>query len=171
MDNRLTARGMLAQAFEFKKFNFVSGDYFEFGLWRGATFRIAHQMKHRFGQTEMLLWGFDSFQGLPPSAERRDNIFHEGEFACGESELRRILRRSGFQATIRLVPDSMTDLNDAHGSRAARRYHVRGLRPVRVHGARARVSPSLLGEWIDRLFRRLLSFQSITRSGRTARPP
>jgi O-methyltransferase len=123
MDNRLTARGMLAQAFEFKQFNFVHGDYFEFGLWRGATFRIAHQLKHRFGQTEMLLWGFDSFQGLPASAERKDNFFREGEFACSESELRQILRRSGFKAEeYSLVPGFYdSSLNDALHERLAGR--------------------------------------------------
>src|SRR6267142_3696703 len=65
-DNRLRERGMLAQAFEFKTINNVPGDYFEFGLWRGKTFLHAHEMKQRYRCDKMRLWGFDSFQGLPP---------------------------------------------------------------------------------------------------------
>jgi len=123
MDNRLSSRGMLAQAFEFKTFNWVPGDYFEFGLWRGATFRIAHQMKRRFGHKDMTLWGFDSFQGLPPTADHKDNCFSEGQFACSESELRAILKRSGFRADEFVLVPGFYDqsLNEALHQRLAGR--------------------------------------------------
>src|SRR5882672_6940762 len=91
-DNRLRERGMLAQAFEFKQINGVGGDYFEFGLWRGKTFLYAWEMKRRYHCCEMQLFGFDSFEGLPPVDDIRDNIWHGQEFACSERELRRIFR-------------------------------------------------------------------------------
>lgn len=94
-DNRMRERGMLAQAFEFKKINGVPGDYFEFGLWRGKTFIYAHQMRQRYRCDEMQLWGFDSFQGLPEIDDGRDNVWQAGQFACSETELRGILRRAG----------------------------------------------------------------------------
>ena len=93
----MTERGMLAQAFEFKHINEVDGDYFEFGLWRGKTFRYAHSLKRRHKMSKMMLWGFDSFEGLPSITEQEDNIWQKGAFACGESELRKILASHGFK--------------------------------------------------------------------------
>jgi len=95
-DNRMSERGMIAQAFEFTRINHVEGDYFEFGLWRGKTFCYAHAMKHRYKLDHLTLLGFDSFQGLPPITERTDNVWHDGEFACAEEEFRSILRRHNF---------------------------------------------------------------------------
>jgi O-methyltransferase len=94
-DNRMRERGMLAQAFEFKKINNVPGDYFEFGLWRGKTFLYAYEMKRRYRCEDMRLWGFDSFQGLPAVDDPRDNIWRVGQFSCSEPEFRDILRRAG----------------------------------------------------------------------------
>jgi O-methyltransferase len=94
-DNRLGERGMLAQAFEFKKINNIPGDYFEFGLWRGKTFRYAHEMKRRYRCDDLRLWGFDSFEGLPQIDDSHDNIWTPGQFACSEAELRKILRKAG----------------------------------------------------------------------------
>src|SRR5581483_9784927 len=65
LDCQLRERGMLSAAFEFAKINGVTGDYFEFGLWRGKTFLAAARLKRRFRFESMLLWGFDSFAGLP----------------------------------------------------------------------------------------------------------
>lgn len=94
-DNRLRERGMLAQAFEFKKINDVSGDYFEFGLWRGKTFLYAWEMKRRYSCNETILFGFDSFEGLPEIDDNHDNIWESQAFCCSQEELRRILHRAG----------------------------------------------------------------------------
>ena len=94
----MTEFGMLAQAFEFAKINGVRGDYFEFGVWRGKTFRWAHLMKHRYGLAEMKLWAFDSFSGLPAVERSRDEIWEEGQFACSVSEFRQIVGASGIGA-------------------------------------------------------------------------
>ena len=96
-DNRLCEKGMIAQAFEFKKINNVKGDYFEFGLWRGKTFIYAHRMKHRYNQDDMLLWGFDSFSGLPQIDDGKNNVWSEGQFACSEIEFREILRKNNIK--------------------------------------------------------------------------
>lgn len=113
-ENRLAERGMLSQAFEFKKINKVSGDYLEFGLWRGKTFCYAARMKRRYKQHDLLLWGFDSFQGLPAVDDKTDNIWSEGEFACSEDEFRKILAGRGVPSdAYRLIPGYYKDsLND-----------------------------------------------------------
>ena len=122
-ENRLTEFGMLSHAFEFAAINKVSGDYFEFGLWRGKTFSYAHRMKRRHRFTHMLMWGFDSFQGLPPVTPERDNIWETGEFSCSEDELIAILTRQRIpRADYTLVPgfykDSLGDT--AHRQLAGR---------------------------------------------------
>lgn len=95
-DNRMTELGMLSQAFEFVKINEISGDYLEFGLWRGKTFGYAHRMMHRHGR-DMILWGFDSFQGLPDTGEHPDNIWYKGQFACTRPQFEAILKSRGFR--------------------------------------------------------------------------
>lgn len=91
----MTEFGMIAQAFEFKKINAIEGDYFEFGTWRGKTLLHAHRMKQRYGTKDLVLRGFDSFEGLPAHEGTPDGIWHQGQFACSEEELRRILKRGG----------------------------------------------------------------------------
>ena len=51
--------------------NRISGDYVEFGSWGCNTLRHAYQTRERF-QAKRHLWAFDSFQGLLPSDEPRD---------------------------------------------------------------------------------------------------
>jgi O-methyltransferase len=97
-ENRVSELGMIAQAMEFVKINQVSGDYFEFGMWRGKTFKYAHKMMRRYGVAGMTLRGFDSFQGLPAPEDARNNVWTEGEFACARPDLERELRSTGFRA-------------------------------------------------------------------------
>jgi hypothetical protein len=94
-ENRMTEYGMLAQAFEFARINQVAGDYFEFGLWRGKTFLYAHKMKRRYRLPDVVLRGFDSFEGLPAHERSKDGIWSAGQFACSEEEFRGIIRRAG----------------------------------------------------------------------------
>lgn len=96
-DNRMRELGMIAQAFEFARINGVRGDYFEFGLWQGKTFRYAWRMKHRYKLKDVKLWGFDSFEGLPAIDDATDNIWKPGQFAYGEAELRKRLLADGFR--------------------------------------------------------------------------
>jgi len=115
VDTRLSELGIINQAFQFAAINNVEGDYFEFGLYRGKTFRFAHRMKRRYKFGKMILWGFDSFQGLPEITDERDNIWRQGAFHCSESELRAILKKHRFKEDeYVLVPgfykDSLNDL-------------------------------------------------------------
>lgn len=72
----------------------VSGDYYEFGLWRGYTFWHAQQTAD---ERTRRFWGFDSFEGLPAldGPDRDGGIFYEGEFACALQKVRRNLDRHG----------------------------------------------------------------------------
>jgi hypothetical protein len=104
-DNRMAEQGMLSQAFHFCRINRLTGDYLEFGLWRGKTFAYARRMKKRYQLRSMKLWGFDSFQGLPAPPEHPDNIWRPGDFACSQDEFRRILRAKGFKPSeYELIP-------------------------------------------------------------------
>lgn len=120
-ENRIREFGMLAHAFEFKRINGVKGDYFEFGLWRGKTFRYAHRLKKRYRLSDMKLWGFDSFEGLPAIDDEHHNVWHQGEFAYPEEAFRRMVRRAGFKdAEFELVKGFYeTSLNDALHQRMA----------------------------------------------------
>lgn len=88
---------MLAQAFEFVKTNGISGDYFEFGLWRGKTFTWARMMARRYRVAGVKFRGFDSFQGLPATAERQFSIWSQGQFAFSRREFEQVLKRKGFR--------------------------------------------------------------------------
>jgi O-methyltransferase len=111
---RFSERGMLAQAFEFIRFNQIPGDYFEFGLWQGRTFILASRFRrlHRFA--DMHLIGFDSFQGLPTVNTSKDEVWTTGQYSCSEKELRSILLAHGVSSEeFTLVPGFYTQsLND-----------------------------------------------------------
>ena len=97
-ENRISELGMLAQAFEFVKVNGISGDYFEFGLWRGKTFNWARWMARRYHVKGIKFRGFDSFQGLPPSEEKQYNVWSNGQFAFSRRDFERLLKKKGFES-------------------------------------------------------------------------
>lgn len=96
-ENRITEFGIIAQAMEFAKINSVRGDYFEFGLWQGKTFRHAYRLRNRYSVQGMKLRGFDSFQGLPEFEKERDEIWSAGQFAYGRERLDADLASWGLQ--------------------------------------------------------------------------
>jgi O-methyltransferase len=51
--------------------NGITGDYVEFGSWGGNTMRCAYQGMVDSGRVRPM-WAFDSFQGLPPATDERD---------------------------------------------------------------------------------------------------
>jgi hypothetical protein len=74
----------------------VPGDYLEFGVYRGDTFRHAYEVLSR-SFPAMRFFAFDSFEGLPePSGvdarEGYTGNFSRGEFACDEKEFMEGLR-------------------------------------------------------------------------------
>ncbi len=78
----------------------VSGDYAEFGVYRGETFAHACKfMSPKF--TEMQFWAFDSFEGLPQPKDGIDSHngysggFYEGQFSCDETYFIKFLLDEG----------------------------------------------------------------------------
>ncbi len=59
------------------------GDYLEFGVYNGSTLAIVHDLLTRRGRTSSRLFGFNSFEGLPPEANVEDNnIWMSGQYRC-----------------------------------------------------------------------------------------
>jgi len=85
-----------------------AGDYLEFGLHRGLSFLHAVRYARRYELESMRFYGFDSFEGLPDAineAEGKYDHFHEGQYACSESEFRSILEEAKVDTSrITLVP-------------------------------------------------------------------
>ena len=51
--------------FDYLSANFVAGDYFEFGVHKARTFRIALSEAKKKNMNNMNFFAFDSFEGLP----------------------------------------------------------------------------------------------------------
>ena len=83
-------------AARFLQTNEIGGSYLEFGLYRGAAFAHFYHAFRRH-RLEVPMFGFDSFQGLPPAhdedADTGFRRYAEGYFACSEPELRAELGR------------------------------------------------------------------------------
>ena len=72
------------------------GDYLEFGVYNGSTLAIMHDMLGERGLSGPRLFGFDSFEGLPPEANVEDNnIWMSGQYRCPETFARNFLTRRG----------------------------------------------------------------------------
>ena len=76
----------------------VTGDYFEFGLFRGYTFWYAQKAADEAGFTTMRSFGFDSFEGLPEveGPDRKAAIFVSGDYRCSEDYVKTQLSERGF---------------------------------------------------------------------------
>ena len=71
-----------------------TGDYMEFGLFKGYSFWYAQNLANRYDLKSMRFFGFDSFQGLPqPGAidTTQHNVFYEGQYYCKKSDVVRNL--------------------------------------------------------------------------------
>lgn len=104
-----------------------SGDYFEFGLYRGYSFAKAFELCRELGLDEMRLFGFDSFEGLPrlEQGDEADGRFFRGQFACSLQVVEQNLRDAGVdRSRYRLIEgyyeDSLTsELKSELGSKRA----------------------------------------------------
>jgi hypothetical protein len=102
--------GAIDRSFEYARANGVSGDYLEFGVFKGASLLHAQTVADRLGLDRMRFIGFDSFQGLPPEPQQRTEIFYEGQYSCGEEQVRRWLSRHGADwQRLTLVPGFFDD--------------------------------------------------------------
>jgi len=79
-----------------------SGDYLEFGLFKGYSFWYAQSVAKRHGLTSMRFFGFDSFCGLPeigPVDATKNNEFYKGQYACSKEQVERNLDSKGVDWT------------------------------------------------------------------------
>jgi O-methyltransferase len=73
----------------------VSGDYLEFGVFKGASLLHAQKLADALDLSSMRFIGFDSFKGLPDETEQHREIFYEGQYSCGEQQVRAWLSQHG----------------------------------------------------------------------------
>lgn len=100
-----------------------SGDYYEFGLYRGYTFWHAQKAADRIGIQGMRFFGFDSFDGLPEvkGEDKKANFFVPGDYSCSKDEVVQLLSDHDFdwnRGTLieGFFEDSLTDsLYRKHG--------------------------------------------------------
>lgn len=87
---------MLAIAMKYAGVSGLSGDYFEFGVWRGNTF-IAAYYAAKYFSPRINFYAFDSFEGLPEVkvTEGTHEPFKKGQFAASENEFRANLVAKG----------------------------------------------------------------------------
>ena len=99
-------RMALSKSFKRMRTSNLRGDYFEFGLYRGASFSAAQRLARRYHlASEMRFFGFDSFQGLPePAGVDVTGEFRKGDYACSHAEVTATLEKRGVDwARIHLV--------------------------------------------------------------------
>lgn len=73
----------------------VTGDYYEFGLYAGASFYHAQQEAKHLGLDSMHFWGFDSFRGLPVVDAVESTSFITGSYACPRELVERLHNQFG----------------------------------------------------------------------------
>ena len=74
---------------DYLKANQIEGDYLEFGIHKGRSFIPAYHLSKTFN-LKMKCYGFDSFEGLPASSEKKYpnfNRFDKGKFCCSLEQL------------------------------------------------------------------------------------
>ena len=76
----------------------VSGDYMEFGIFKGYSFWHAQQVARKLNLRSMRFFGFDSFAGLPEPRGvdlTPDEHFYQGQYACTKAAVERNLDAEG----------------------------------------------------------------------------
>ncbi len=76
-----------------KKTNEI-GDYLEFGVFNGASLSSMYLTAKKLGLSSIKCYGFDSFEGLPPGAEKEDDgTWEKGFYSCSYEQLEICLRQ------------------------------------------------------------------------------
>lgn len=78
--------------------NLPKGDYLEFGVYRGMSFKHAYHRAQAWGLRDMHFYAFDSFQGLPDDftdVEDSYEHFRPNQYACSQEDFRTILEEDG----------------------------------------------------------------------------
>jgi hypothetical protein len=93
--NRHRARA-INFAFDFCRHNHVDGDYFEFGVYRGDTFKYAFHLAELKENKSMNFFAFDSFAGFSePSGNDDIGIIKKGGRSCSEQDFLKIIKSDG----------------------------------------------------------------------------
>lgn len=72
------------------------GDYLEFGVCHGTSMKCMNDALTEAGQSDYRLFGFDSFEGLPPEADTDDEgVWSAGQFDSDEEYTRELLTKGG----------------------------------------------------------------------------
>ncbi len=72
------------------------GDYLEFGVYNGSSLSCAFKAHNQVGARHVRLFGFDSFEGLPPDAHLDDDgVWSPGAFRMDERFARKFLTDEG----------------------------------------------------------------------------
>lgn len=86
----------------------IKGDYLEFGVYLGGTFKVAYNFAQQFKLHSMNFYAFDSFRGLPKkkgSDGDDDRYFPEGDFRCDINEFKTNIRNAGVDMNrVRIIP-------------------------------------------------------------------
>jgi O-methyltransferase len=87
---------MIETAFGFVNNNGITGDYVEFGVFRGRTFAEAWNAGRRYRLNEMRFYAFDSFAGLPEVVSEKDagGTFEGGQFSAARAVFEKTLRKN-----------------------------------------------------------------------------
>ena len=74
----------------------AEGDYLEFGVFYGSSLACMHEVRGRLGLSSVRLFGFDSFEGFPDSADKEPgSTWFPGQCRSSLDLARSFLRRRG----------------------------------------------------------------------------
>ena len=83
------------RSLEYALANGVSGDYLEFGVFKGASLLNAQKRADELKLGAMRFIGFDSFEGLPDEPDQHKEMFYKGQYSCSEQQVRTWLSQYG----------------------------------------------------------------------------
>ncbi len=116
----------IERAFEFvKKYRTLeSGDYYEFGIYKGYSLFYAQKIALVHGVNTMRFFGFDSFTGMPKvSGSDAEGDFYEGQYACSKDNVVHNLASHG--ATMRDIILVQGFFQDSLTQNIIRKYTMR----------------------------------------------
>ena len=96
------------------------GDYLEFGVYNGTSLVSAYRETAALGLGDVRLFGFDSFEGLPPAAATDDNAtWQPGAWRADRQFTEAVLATEGVDRTrVVLIPGWFSDTLNAATVRA-----------------------------------------------------
>jgi len=109
--NNLDRPRAVDKILRFVKFTNVEGDYFEFGVYAGETFRYAYHSAQLRKQLDMQFFAFDSFEGFSAVSEDDDTgVLTEGERSFPLGKFNAKLKKEKINMTkVHVVPGWLDD--------------------------------------------------------------